>query len=251
MDMPEMNPGAGSRMEASAASAALDVGSAVVSRVEPPPAVVERHNGDGFHASDEEAVARLVGNLASGLAQTLVSAIQDLDHHIAGENRRLSHSFRQQLETLQAMVESLLPLKDRIEELTHAVSEQRSGWLAVQENYERLSAATAALQEADASREKEIETARAEARKSTNSFSKRLDALSTRVDDQHDELNGLKEVLPRVTTLGERLDRQGDAIRSLYEIHARREAWLEQVADAFSKLRSLARQDAPKPEAAL
>ncbi len=249
MDMPEMNPGAGLRMEASAASAALDLGP-VVSRVEPP-AVVERHNGDGFHASDEEAVARLVGNLASGMAQTLVAAIQDLDQHIAGENRRLSSSFRQQLSTLQSTVENLLPLKDRIEELTLAVSEQRSGWLSVQEKQERLSAATAALQEADASREKEIEAARAEARKSTTSLSKRLDALSTRVDDQHDELAGLKEVLPRMTTLGERLDRQGDAIRSLYEIHARREAWLEQVADAFSKLRSLARQDAPKPEAAL
>ena len=195
----------------------------------------------GQETQEEQAVARLVSDVATGLTKVLVSAIQNLQQHIAGETQRLTSSFSQQLEKLQASVESLLPLKERIEQLTQTVHEQRSVGLAVQEKYEQLTATAAALEEANARHESELGVLRNETKKSSASTSQRLNALSARLGLQQEELSGLKstvsEVSPRVAALVERLDRQAEAIRSFNEYHAQREAALDQLANALANLK--------------
>lgn len=203
----------------------------------------------------EEAVGRLVGNLADGLAKILGAAIQDLEQYIVGESRKLSGSFRQQLERLQGTVDDLMQLMERIEQLTATVSEQRSVGLAVQEKYEQLAAGMESLREADAHHGSEIGALRSEMQQLSASVSERLDALAAKLWLQHEEVSGLKstvsEISPRVAALVERLDRQAEAIRSLHETQTQSETTLDQLVDVLAHRKASAASQPTLPEVQL
>ncbi len=190
-----------------------------------------------------------MGDVANGLAKVLVSALQDLQQHIAGETRKLATSFNQQLDRLQATVESLLPLGERIEQLTGAISEQKAVGLAAHEKCSQLAAETALLREADGRHENAISALRAEMQERTASVSERLDALTARLGLQQEEISAVKssvsDLSPRVATLVERLDRQAEAIRSLYETESHRGAAMDELVNAMGRLRAL---HVPPPE---
>ena len=78
------------------------------------------------------ALAPLVDKIAYGFARSLVVALKELENHIAGETRKVGESVGRRLDTLQAS----------FQDLTGAVSEQRALNLAVQEQCQRLEAAT-------------------------------------------------------------------------------------------------------------
>jgi DNA repair exonuclease SbcCD ATPase subunit len=190
----------------------------------------------GENAAEEQAVAGLIANLATGVAKVLATALHDLEGHIFAESRKFTESFSRQIGKLQAAVESLMPLGERIEQLTQAVSEQRSVGAMALERCEQLSAA---LQEAGARHELQIGALRDEAQASSAALSERLDALAGGLGAQKAEFVELKsavsEVSPRVAALADRLDRQAEAIRRLYERHHQREATLDQLAEVLAR----------------
>ncbi|HZS52064.1 MAG TPA: hypothetical protein VFA54_14450 [Bryobacterales bacterium] len=200
-------------------------------------------------AEGEQVVARLVGDVANGLAKVLVSALQDLEQHIAGETRKLATSFNQQLDRLQTTVESLLPLGERIEQLAGAIAEQKAVGLAAHEKCSQLAAETALLREADGRYENALGSLRAEMQERTASVSERLEALTGRLGLQQEEISAVKssvsDLSPRVATLVERLDRQAEAIRCLYETESHRGAAMDELVNAMGRLRAL---HLPPPE---
>jgi len=212
-------------------------------------------DGADPRAGAEGVLVRMVGNLANGLAGVLVSAIQDLDRHITAENRKLSESWRQEIERIQASVESLVQVKDRIEQLADVVAEERSAALAAQRQQEELVAAVASLQQHEARREDQFQTLGQQTRELTAALSQQGETFSAQLGQHQGEIAGLKsavsEVSPRVDTLAERLDRQAEAIRSIYETLVRREAALDQLADVITRLRGSIAAPAPKLETEL
>src|SRR5579859_940676 len=98
------------------------------------------------------ALAPLVDKIAYGFARGLVVALKELENHIASETRKVGESVGRRFDTLQAS----------FQDLTGAVAEQRAMSVAVQEQCQRLEAATASLREADASQAEELTTVRGE-----------------------------------------------------------------------------------------
>src|SRR6266849_208962 len=88
---------------------------------------------------DEQAMMNMAGKLADGLSKILLGAFQELERHIVGESRKISASIEQQLGRLQATVESFAQLQTKFEQLTAAVSEQRSAGASVVQKYEQIS----------------------------------------------------------------------------------------------------------------
>ena len=223
----------------------------------------ERAKVDDRAKVDEQAMANMAGKLADGLSKILTGAFQELERHIIGESRKISTSLEQQLERLQATVESLTQLKINFEQLTEAVALQKSASVAMGQKHDQVSSHVTALQEATARHETELgalrgetttlradtvairgETAalRTEAKDFSTSITKQVDGVSTRLGLQHEELAGLKsnisDVSRKVAGFIERLDRQAEVIRALNETQVRRAAALDELLDVLTRLKA-------------
>lgn len=215
------------------------------------------NGGLSREAGQELALAPLVDKIAYGLARGLVVAMKELENHIANETRKVSDSVGRRLDTLQAS----------FQDLSGAVSEQRSVSLTVQEKCRELSAAAASLQEADArqvaelsalsdaTRQRldalqesdtrqsaELSTLRAETREFSTSASERIADLHKELGVQQEDIATIKtsfsEFCLRVDAISERLDRQAEALRSMCATYAQRETELEQLVDGLARLRA-------------
>ena len=122
------------------------------------------------------ALAPLVDKIAYGFARSLVVALKELENHIAGETRKVGESVGRRLDTLQAS----------FQDLTGAVSEQRVLNLAVQEQCQRLEAATAALREADAHQVEEVGAVRGEVKELSAGMSERVAVLGKELSARQD-----------------------------------------------------------------
>jgi chromosome segregation ATPase len=212
---------------------------------------------------DEQAMASMAGKLADGLSKILTGAFQELERHIIGESRKISTSLEQQLDRLQATVESLTQLKVNFEQLTEAVALQKSAGAAMGQKHDQVFSQVTALQETTTRHETELGALRGETttlraetvairgettalRTEAKDFSKvithQMDGVSTRLGLHHEELAGLKsnisDVSRKVAGFIERLDRQAEVIRSLNETQVRRTAALDELLAVLTRLKA-------------
>jgi len=215
----------------------------------------ERAKLDERAKADEQAMVHIAGKLADGLSKILTGAFQELEHHIIGESRKISTSLEQQLERLQAAVDSLTQLKVNFEQLTEAVAEQRSAGAAMGQKHEQVSAQVTALQQTTARHETDLgalrgetttlrtETAalRTEAKDFSATIVQQVEGVAARVGLHHEELAGLKsnvsDISRKVTGFIERLDRQAEVIRALNEHQVRRAAALDELLGVLTRLK--------------
>jgi len=228
-----------------------------------------RESGPGELWTDELALAPLVDKIAYGFARGLVVALKELENHIASETRKVGDTVGRRLDTLQAS----------FQDLTEAVSEQRSLNLSVQNKCQDLAAVTTSLQEsearqdaelaslrnetsnlstsvseridviaaslreADARETSELAAIRAETSQFASSLSDRVEGLSKEVAVQQEDIGAMKSTLcgfsSRMDGLVERLDRQAEAVRSMYATYAQRETELEQLVEGLARLRAM------------
>jgi chromosome segregation ATPase len=216
----------------------------------------ERAKVDERARVDEQAMANMAGKLADGLSKILTGAFQELERHIIGESRKISTSLEQQLDRLQATVESLTQLKVKFEQLTEAVTEQKSAGAAMGQKHDQVSAQVSVLQEATARHETELvalrgETAslrtettglRTEAKDFAAGITQQVDGVAGRLGLQHEELAGLKsnvsDISRKVAGIIERLDRQAEVIRALNETQVRRAAALDELLGVLTRLKA-------------
>src|SRR6266849_4902665 len=95
---------------------------------------------------DEQAMANMAGRLADGLSKILTGAFEELERHIVGESRKISASFGQQLDRLQATADNLTQLQVRFEHVNDAVSQQRSAGEAIAKKYDQLTTGMTTLE---------------------------------------------------------------------------------------------------------
>lgn len=223
----------------------------------------ERAKVDERTKVDEQAMAHMAGKLADGLSKILTGAFQELERHIIGESRKISTSLEQQLERLQATVDSLMQLKVNLEQLTQAVTEQKSTSAAMGQKHDQVSAQVATLQENTERHETELGALRGETttlraetqalrveagalRAEHQEFSagivKQMEGVSTRLDSHQEEVAGLKssvsDVSRKVAAFIERLDRQAEVIRALNETQVRRAAALDELLGVLTRLKA-------------
>ena len=183
-------------------------------------------------AVQELALAPLVDKIAYGLARGLVVAMKELENHIASETRKVGDSVGRRLDTLQASVQ----------ELTDAVSEQRTVSASLHDHCRQLDALTASLQETGTRHAAEIETLRGNATDFSVAVTGRIDLLSKESGVQQEDIAAIKSSLGdfcgRVDGVVERLDKQAEALRSMYATYAQRESELEQLVDGLARLRA-------------
>jgi chromosome segregation ATPase len=222
--------------------------------VQPPDAQAVADAAAGRSAESNE-VGPLAADLANSLMRALEVAIRDLQKQKSAEITALSDSVRQHREKLDATISLLTDLRDRIEHLTAAVSEEKSVGRAAQERCEQLAVAVVALQEADARHDSALAALSRSAEELSESFSGRLDALAGQVQSQGEEVAGVKsavsEISSSVAALSARLDRQAEAIRSLCEAQNQREAALRQLFENLGRLRVLMAPPDSTPEVPL
>jgi chromosome segregation ATPase len=205
---------------------------------------------------DEQAMVNIAGKLADGLSTVLKGAFQELERHIVGESLKISSSFEQQIERLEATVSGLAQLKVKFEHLGEAVSEQRSAGAAIGQRHEQLSGVVTVLQEITARHETEFgalrgETTalrgetivlRGEAKDFSTALAKQVEGLSARVGVHHEELTGLKstvsDVSQKVGGFIERIDRQAEVLRALSDTQARRAAALDELLGVLTRLKA-------------
>jgi hypothetical protein len=199
-----------------------------------PPAAEDEEDASDALGFEETVAAKIAGDIAKGLANVLVGALQHLERHVTGEGRRLTSALSQRLDRLQASVESLQPLSGRIEDLVQAGA-------AVQEKYEQLAATTASLQKADAQRAADIGALRAQVQELSSSSVARVDQICRRMEGQARDIasanSTFSELTSKFAAAAQRLERHADAIRSLHNEHTQRSAALDQIADALARLR--------------
>lgn len=223
----------------------------------------ERAKVDDRARVDEQAMANMAGKLADGLSKILTGAFHELERHIIGESRKISTSLEQQLERLQATVESLTQLKVKFEQLTEAVTEQKSAGAAMGQKHDQVSAQVVALHELTARHETEMgalrgetttlraeaqslrgETAalRTEAKDFSTNIVKQVDGVTARLGLHQEELAGLKsnvsDISRKVASVIERLDRQAEIIRVLNETQVRRAAALDELLGVLTRLKA-------------
>ena len=183
-------------------------------------------------AIEELALAPLVDRVAYGLAKVLVVAVRELENHVASETRKVGDTVGRRLDTLQAS----------FQDLTEAVSEQRSKSLVVEEKCQQLTVATASLQESDARQEAGLAALRSEAKEFSTVVSERVEVLFKELGVQQEDIAAIKSMLcsfsSRVDAFVDRLDKQADIIRSMCATYSRREIELEQLVDGLARLRA-------------
>jgi chromosome segregation ATPase len=229
----------GRQIEASAlvekAEAMLSAVSVNVSHTATASADREEGSKTDAASSEEPLAARIVANVANGLTKVLVDAIQDLERHMTGETRRLASAIDQRLDKLQATVESMQPVKERLDKLAEAGT-------AVQEKYEQLAATTAALQGADALHSEEIGALRLQVQELSAAMT-RIDEVCRRIEGQEHEISAVNSTISELTSkmaaAAGRLERHAGAIRALYQGSQKRASALEQVVDALSRIKTV------------
>ncbi len=223
---------------------------------------------DQAETADSFSLGPLVDKIAFDIARGLIAAVKELEHHIAGETRKVGDAVERRLDSLRM----------GLEELPRFVAEQRSVNSAVQERLHQLSADDAGLRDWNHHQAGEIETLRTEARDLSASVSHRFDAIwaahhesdarhandlaalrgetgtsfqsiAERIDNicrdlgvQQEDIAAAKTTVctigSRVDAFVERLDRQAEAVRSLYGAWSRRDTELEQIVDGLTRLRA-------------
>jgi chromosome segregation ATPase len=169
-----------------------------------------------------------VDQVAYGFARVLVTAMRELEIHIANENRKLGENVGERLDSLQASVG----------ELTGAVSEQRSASLAIMERCAALEGAATLLRESDARRQEEIAALRSETVETTGSISARIDSSVASLQDadahQQVEIASVRKLVETETAaLRERGSRHES---SLLAAQAEAKAFSAAVAERFDTL---------------
>ena len=198
---------------------------------------------------DEQAMANMAAKLADGLSKILTGAFEELERHIVGESRKISTSFDQQLDRLQATVGSLEQLQAKFEHLSDAVSEVRSSAATSSQKLDQFSTSMAALEETSARHDKEIgalrgETTavRTEAKDYATVVAHQMDALSARLGLHQEDLTGLKstvaEISRKVAGYGERIDRQGEVLRALTDSQAKRAMVFDELLGVLTRLKA-------------
>jgi prefoldin subunit 5 len=198
--------------------------------------------GESMDGIQELVLAPLVDRVAYGLAKVLVFAVRELENHIAGETRKVGDTVGRRLDTLQGS----------FQDLTEALSEQRSKSLAVEEKCQQLAAATASLQGSDARQDAGLAALRSETRAFSTMVSERIDGLFKELGVQQEDIAAIKSTLgdfsSRVDAFVERLDKQADVLRSMCSTYSQRETELEQLVDGLARLRAY---PAPAPTTGL
>ena len=191
---------------------------------------------------DEQITAQIAAKLADGLAKILIGAFHELEIHLVGESRKVAHSFQEQLERLQATVESLVQLQTRFAHLTEAVSEQRSTSVALGEKYNQLAQTVTSLEQTTSRHQSELAGLRGETKDLSAIVGQHVDTLAARLGLHLEELSGLKttvsDISRKVAGFIERLDRQAEVIRSLNDVQARRAAALDDVLGVLARLKA-------------
>ena len=192
---------------------------------------------------EEPLATRLVTNIATGLATVLVGAIQDLERHMTGETNRLTSEFGQRLDKLQATIDALQPLSERIENLAQAGAK-------VQEKCVQLEATTASLQQADVHHIEQHDALRSQVQELSASTGNRMDEVCGRIEGHEREIatahSALSDLTSRIATAAERLERHAGAVRALHQERTQRAAALDQVAEALTRMRP-AQEDHQSP----
>lgn len=199
-----------------------------VVRLEPPEPQPQRPRSLLGEGAADLALAPLIDKIAYGLARGLVVALKELETHIANETRNVGDSVGRRLDTLQAS----------FQDLTDAVSEQRSVNFRVQETCDQLSAATAMLQETGTRHSVELESLRAQTQEIAGVFSERADKLSgelardreqsgRRAEALETDLRGLASEVAEQRSAGQSLEERFSATSaSLQEADVRQAAEL-------------------------
>jgi chromosome segregation ATPase len=218
----------GKHMEAAALVEKVEAMSSLASHQEAraaDPATVER-----------TLAARLAADIANGLTNVLVRAIQDLERHITVENGRLNAAFGQRLDKLQSSVEGLQLLHDRLDHLVQAEA-------AVQERFEQLAATTASLRDAHARLDTDMAALKLQMDQLSTSTSSRVHEACRRIEGQEREISainsGISELATRVAAAAERLERHANAIRTIHDSRQERAAVLGQVGELLDRLKSV------------
>jgi hypothetical protein len=191
-------------------------------------------SGDTNAAKMKNLAAKLVADIGTGLAKVLVGAIEDLEQHITGETKAWTLAFSERLDKIQATIECLQPIAERLDILVQAGA-------AVEAKYEQLAAITASLQAADSRHDAEIGALRNQF-ESLSAFSRdRIHEICQRIEEQERLISTANsttcELTARVAAAAERLERQASAIRSLHQAHQQRAAALDQVAEVLGRMR--------------
>jgi chromosome segregation ATPase len=139
---------------------------APATRSAPPEAETAKQGASGPAESGQEfALLPLVDKIAYGFASSLIVAMRELEKHIAGETQKVNDSVNRNLGALQAS----------FQELTEALSEQRSLNVAVQEKCLELEAITVTLRETDERQDSELNAIRSEAAALATSVTERFE----------------------------------------------------------------------------
>ena len=192
-------------------------------------------SGDPNAAKMKTLAAKLVADIGTGLAKVLVGAIEDLEQHLTGETRAWTSAFGERLDKIQAAVECLQPIAERLDILVQAGA-------AVEAKYEQLAATTISLQEAHCRHDAEIGALRNQF-ESLSAFSRdRIHEICQRIEEQERLISTANsttfDLTTRVATAAERLERQASAIRAVHQAHQQRAAALDEVAEVLARMRS-------------
>ena len=179
-------------------------------------------------ADTDLALAPLVDKIAYGIARGLVTAMKELEAHIASETRKVGESVGTRLDTMQAS----------FQDLTGAVSELRAMNLTVQDRCEQLAAATTSLQETHVRQETELAALRTETKALSTSVSERINEAATSFREadarQETELAALRgETKELSASVSERFS---EAAASLQKAEARQASEVTALRDETKTL---------------
>jgi predicted nucleic acid-binding Zn-ribbon protein len=226
---------AGHHMEAAALVEKAEAISALVSQNGGVSGEPRRENAPETPGAELPLAARIAADIANGLTNVLVRAIQDLERHISTENDRLGSTFGQRLDRLQNSVEGFQVLHDRLDHLVQAGA-------AVEEKCDQLAATTTSLREAHARLDTDMAEVRSQMDYVSASTSSRVDEACRRIEGQEREIctlnSGISELASRVTAAAERLERHANAIRTIHDSHQERTAVLGQVGELLERFKS-------------
>jgi chromosome segregation ATPase len=158
--------------------------------------------------------------------------MKELENHIASETRKVSESVGLRLDTLQAS----------LQDLSVAMTDQRTTNIAVQEKCKELSEATVSLHESGAKTAAGLSALRSDTDQLSASMSERINDLAKELGVHQEDIAAMKSnfagLASRFDSLTERLDKQAEALRSMYATYAQRETELEQLVDGLARLRA-------------
>src|SRR5689334_19600526 len=115
--------------------------------------------------ADDFVLAPLVDKIAYGIARGLVTAVKELELHIASETRRVADAVDRRLDTLQISMQDLAKF----------VAEQRTTNDSARDQLEQLTISAVALRDADVRQLAELEVSRSQTRELSTLLSQRID----------------------------------------------------------------------------